>query len=84
MALRAILEHARTAGIAKLTGTYRPTERNKLVIDHYARLGFTQVGVGDDNATHWELLVADSDPQAAPMKVVSLGFRPLHASERDI
>lgn len=79
MVLRAILEHARAAGIKKLTGTYRPTERNKLVIDHYARLGFTQVGVGDDNATHWELLVSDSAPQAAPMKVVSLGFGPLHA-----
>jgi len=35
---------ARAAGIRKLTGTYRPTDRNKLVVDHYARLGFTLVG----------------------------------------
>ena len=29
-----ILEHARAAGIHKLTGTYRPTDRNKLVAGH--------------------------------------------------
>ena len=44
MVLREILEHARAAGIRKLVGVYRPTERNMLVIDHYAKLGFTEVG----------------------------------------
>ena len=44
MVLREILEHARAAGIQKLSGTYRPTERNKLVIDHYAKLGFQGAG----------------------------------------
>src|SRR6202023_2667575 len=43
MVLREILTHARSAGVQKLTGTYLPTDRNKLVIDHYAKLGFTKV-----------------------------------------
>jgi predicted enzyme involved in methoxymalonyl-ACP biosynthesis len=42
MVLREILEHARAAGIRKLRGTYKPTDRNKLVVDHYAKLGFTR------------------------------------------
>jgi FkbH-like protein len=74
MVLRTILEQARAAGITKLTGTYRPTERNELVIDHYAKLGFTRLESSDDPATHWELSVGESDPPAAPMKVVSLGI----------
>jgi FkbH-like protein len=74
MVLRTLLEHARAAGITKLTGTYRPTDRNKLVVDHYARLGFTQLDTSDDHATRWARPVAGNDPPAAPMKVVSLGF----------
>ena len=46
MVLREILEHARAAGVHKLRGAYRPTDRNNLVIDHYAKLGFTKVGGG--------------------------------------
>ena len=55
MVLREILEHARAAGIHKLAGTYRPTERNKLVVDHYAKLGFTKVVDEDSGLTRWEL-----------------------------
>jgi FkbH-like protein len=74
MVLREILEHARAAGIEKLTGTYRPTDRNKLVVDHYARLGFTKVAEEPSGLTDWELLTESADPEAAPMKVVSTGF----------
>jgi predicted enzyme involved in methoxymalonyl-ACP biosynthesis len=74
MVLRAILEHARAAGTKKLTGTYKPTDRNKLVIDHYARLGFTKVGEDESGLTQWELPVDGPGPESAPMKVVSLGF----------
>jgi FkbH-like protein len=76
MVLREILEHARAAGIDKLTGTYRPTDRNKLVVDHYARLGFAKVGEEESGLTRWELLVEGADPASAPMKVVSSGFAP--------
>ena len=74
MVLREILEHAREAGVHTLYGRYLPTERNKLVIDHYAKLGFTKVEEQASGATRWELQVAGADPQSAPMKVISQGF----------
>jgi len=74
MVLREILEHARTAGIGKLRGIYKPTERNQLVVDHYARLGFSKVGEDGTGITRWELLVEGAMPESAPMKVASQGF----------
>lgn len=74
MVLREILEHTRAAGIHKLVGTYRPTDRNKLVVDHYAKLGFSKVREDDSGLTMWELVVENANPESAPMKVVSHGF----------
>jgi FkbH-like protein len=74
MVLREILVHARLAGIRTLTGAYRPTDRNKLVLDHYPKLGFTKFRGVDGGVTLWELPVQGTDPDKAPMKVVSKGF----------
>jgi FkbH-like protein len=74
MVLREILAHARNAGIRKLTGTYLPTDRNKLVIDHYKRLGFANSYSDDSGLTRWELIVEGAEPEIAPMKVISRGF----------
>jgi FkbH-like protein len=74
MVLREILDHARAAGIGKLRGVYKPTERNKLVVDHYAKLGFSKVGEDHTGATCWELLVEVAMPDNAPIKRLSQGF----------
>jgi FkbH-like protein len=74
MVLQELLRHARAAGIERLLGTYKPTARNQLVSDHYAKLGFSPAGAGDDGATRWVLAVETADPAAAPMKVVSVNF----------
>jgi FkbH-like protein len=74
MVLREILKHARSAGIGKLVGVFRPTERNSLVIDHYAKLGFTRVSEEESGLSRWVLDVETAEPEGAPMKVVSLGF----------
>jgi FkbH-like protein len=74
MVLREILRQARLAGIQKLTGTYWPTERNNLVVDHYSKLGFTKLRELEHGVTMWELPVQGADPEKAPMKVVSHGF----------
>ena len=74
MVLREILEHARAAGIGKLFGTYSPTDKNKLVVDHYSKLGFRKVLEEESGLTRWELLVENAEPESAPMKVISLGF----------
>jgi predicted enzyme involved in methoxymalonyl-ACP biosynthesis len=74
MVLREILEHARAAGVRTLRGHYIPTERNKLVIDHYAKLGFQKTGEEPGGATHWELSVEGAEPESAPMRIVRQGF----------
>ncbi len=82
MVLREILQHARQAGIHRLLGVYRPTDRNHLVIDHYAKLGFAKIGEESDGLIRWELLVETSEPDSAPMKVISTGFQSMErASE---
>jgi FkbH-like protein len=75
MVLREILNHARAAGIHKLIGIYKPTDRNKLVVDHYSTLGFAKVGEEEAGPTRWELAVDGAEPGSAPMKVASQGFR---------
>ena len=74
MVLREMLGHARGAGVRTILGTYRPTDRNKLVVDHYAKLGFSKVSEDEDGLTRWELPVEGTEPESAPMTVVSRDF----------
>ncbi|MBV8807306.1 MAG: HAD family hydrolase [Acidobacteriaceae bacterium] len=67
MVLREILHHARRRGIEKLIGVYLRTERNKIVEEHYARLGFRFAGEVP-SGTMWELH-ADAEVEPAPMNV---------------
>lgn len=67
--LQEITRQAREQGIEQLKGTYRPTERNKLVENHYADLGFSLVARGADGSTSWALNVADVEEMALPMQV---------------
>ncbi len=61
MVLREILAHAREAGIRKLVGVYKPTDRNKLVIDHYAKLGFTKAHEEESGPTYYEFAVEEGE-----------------------
>jgi FkbH-like protein len=74
MVLREILDHARKNGIRKLLGVYIPSDRNKLVEGHYAKLGFAKISEEPSGLARWELLVAFAKPEEAAMKVVSRGF----------
>lgn len=74
MVLRQILEHAKSRGIRRLIGIYRPTERNNLVVNHYANLGFSEFARDADGTTIWELDVTSATVRAAAMTVRSLGF----------
>jgi predicted enzyme involved in methoxymalonyl-ACP biosynthesis len=74
MVLREILRHARSAGVSQLRGIFRPTDRNKLVVDHYLKLGFTQIGSDQGGDIYWQLQVDSASPESAPMQVVSVGF----------
>jgi FkbH-like protein len=68
--LQELMIHARSRGIGRLIGTYRPTERNRLVEDHYSKLGFTECERMVDGSTVWSLDVADWTGVILPMKVV--------------
>ena len=53
--LTEMVAQARRRGIRRLVGEYIPTSRNKLVEDHYAKLGFEIVNRSEDGSTRWEL-----------------------------
>jgi FkbH-like protein len=56
--LNRIVAEARARGIRRLIGIYRPTERNGMVKEHYAKLGFTRVDACAPGEERWELDVA--------------------------
>jgi FkbH-like protein len=72
--LQEMMKHAASRGIRKLRGTYIPTDRNKLVEQHYPKLGFMLAGRGESGATVWERNVAVDGLQPPPMVVRSFGF----------
>lgn len=74
MVLQEILENARRHNIRTLRGTYIPTDRNKLVIDHYRKLGFMEMGSLPDGITLWELCVETAPRNTAPISVTRVGL----------
>ena len=69
MTLAEILWEASARGIQRLVGIYRPTARNRLVEDHYRKLGFAHIGSESDGTTIWSLDVATAEVQSVPMEV---------------
>jgi FkbH-like protein len=72
--LRELLQRARERNIRALIGTYRPTDRNKLVEQHYSKLGFSLESECPDGSTTWLLDVATAQVEAPPMTVRYVGF----------
>ena len=72
MVLREILAQAQQAGMKRVVGVYRPTEKNALVREHYQKLGFSLIAEAD-GVTRWEM---DSSVQIplAPMTVRRVGM----------
>lgn len=64
--LNQIAEEAQACGVRRLIGIYRPTERNGMVKEHYARLGFTRTHAATDE-DRWELDVTDFIPRDVPI-----------------
>jgi FkbH-like protein len=72
--LQELLRHARHRGIRRIAGAYRPTGRNKLVEDHYAKLGFALIEKREDGTTLWEFDVHNTPAEVIPMTVERFGF----------
>jgi FkbH-like protein len=62
---------ARGAGAKRLIGTYIPTKKNGLVVEHFARLGFTRTGDLPDGGTTWALDLAGYVAPELPMQTVT-------------
>jgi FkbH-like protein len=58
-----LVDLCRAEGCVRLLGTYLPTAKNSLVVDHFAKLGFSPAG-SDGAATFWEL---SADAAATPL-----------------
>jgi len=71
--LQELVVHARLLGIDRIVGIYRPTERNRLVEDHYAKLGFSECECPTEGSTMWSLDVVSYQDVILPMKVIRLG-----------
>lgn len=71
--LGSIGRHARAAGIVRLVGVYKPTERNGMVAGHYAKLGFAPVGQDEDGTTRWALELDRLPDRDTMMRVVDFG-----------
>jgi FkbH-like protein len=60
--LNLVVDEALRLGAKRLTGQYRPTAKNGMVREHYARLGFTLAGEAN-GATEWTLPLDDWTPR---------------------
>jgi len=62
----------RAAEILKPTGTYCSTSRNLLIVDHFAKVGFTKVREEESGSAHREFVVEGAHLESVPVKVLKL------------
>jgi FkbH-like protein len=72
--LQELITQAAARGIRRLVGSYLPTEKNKLVEDHYAKLGFTLFDKPASGGTRWELRVDGAFIVTPPIAIQRVGF----------
>jgi FkbH-like protein len=78
--LNTIVAAAKQAGGRRLIGTYRPTDRNQMVADHYKKLGFSPVESREDRTTIWALDIASYEPKEVQIHITSGGDQPAPAA----
>jgi FkbH-like protein len=69
--LNEIVERTKGIGAKSLLGRYRPTNKNKVVEDLYAGLGFQKVETTRDRETCWRLQLADFREMTTKIKRAS-------------
>lgn len=72
--LQELMSQAAERGVLRLIGSYLPTEKNRLVEDHYDKLGFTLLQKSEAGASTWELLVAGAPAATLPIAIQRVGF----------
>ena len=84
--LSVVVAAARAAGAKRLVGEYLPTAKNRMVADHFEKLGFAPAGAAaepgpEGPGTRWILSLEGWSPPALPMKVHGPKV-PVRAAER--
>jgi FkbH-like protein len=65
-----LVHMAKAKGVKKILGTFIPTERNKLVQDHYLKLGFEKNNTNNSEGVSWSLNLDNiKDIPSLPIKV---------------
>lgn len=73
--LAELVEQARGRGLRRLIGSYLPTEKNKLVENHYEKLGFQLVERSADGGSRWQLELDEPARSAdLPMRIERIGL----------
>ena len=68
--LAVVVREASGLGARNLVGRYRPSAKNAMVRDHYAKLGFTPRSPDEDGGTSWSLDLEGFEPMPAAMAIV--------------
>jgi FkbH-like protein len=61
---------AKRAGAHELVGCYIPSTKNRMVADHYKKLGFTLAESGESGETVWRLDIENYRPPTLEMHIV--------------
>jgi FkbH-like protein len=74
--LNELVRRCAAIGASTIHGTYRPTARNEIVAEHYAKLGFSKLEMresSDDGcqSSEWVLDVANYEPKQVPIGLES-------------
>jgi FkbH-like protein len=68
--LQTLAEAARAHGARALIGQYRPTPKNGMVREHYAKLGFAKLDDLADGTERWKLVLDDYCPNPTCITIV--------------
>lgn len=70
-----VAEEFAEAGVTQLIGEYIPTQKNALVVDLYARLGFSAEPSSDLTRTLWRLKLSQSTPPVPEWFEINIATR---------
>lgn len=68
-ALATVAEAARAAGAQSLVGVYIPSAKNRIVADHFEKLGFAKDAEDANGTTHWRLDLTNYNRPSLPMQI---------------
>jgi predicted enzyme involved in methoxymalonyl-ACP biosynthesis len=69
-ALNLVVEGARAIGAHTIVGEYKPTAKNGMVRDLYARVGFSHLETDGDDNSRWQLDVRTFKPRETQIAVL--------------